>query len=71
MFRCKIPSFMIASAGYDAQYAVLEIEFATDGQVWQYAEVPEEVWYQLKTGGSPDNYFRGYIQGRFREKMIS
>jgi hypothetical protein len=70
MFRCKIVSRAIASAGYDAQYAILEVEFALDGQIWQYLGVPEDIWYRLKTEKLPDDFFRSSIQGRFQEKLI-
>ena len=32
---------MIRSAGYDAQRQVLEMEFASDGQICQFDNVPE------------------------------
>lgn len=70
MFRCKFASYAIVSAGYDAQYAVLEVEFVRDGQVWQYQGVPEEIWYQLRRETRPDDFFRSHIQGRYTEKRI-
>ena len=37
---------MIKSAGYDAQQQMLEIEFANNGQIWQFDNVPEDIWYR-------------------------
>ena len=71
MFRCKFAALTIASAGYDAQHAILEVEFAHDGQVWQYLGVPEELWYRFKKEAGPDDFFHSNIKGCFDEKRIS
>lgn len=68
--RCRFGSMAIASAGYDAQCELMEIEFVQDGQVWQYSEVPEEIWYRFKFEARPDNFFHNYIKGRFSEKRL-
>lgn len=70
MVRCKFASMAIASAGYDAQSEVLEVQFARDGQIWQYRGVPEDIWYRFKRETRPDDYFRSHIQGQFAEKRI-
>ena len=70
MGRYRFGSMAIASAGYDAQCQLLEIEFVQDGQVWQYLEVPEEVWYHFKTGSKPDIFFHNFIKGRYAEQRI-
>lgn len=70
MFRRKFAAMMIASAGYDAQYAVLEVEFVRDGQIWQYHGVPEEIWYRFRRETRPDDFFRRFIQGSYIEKKM-
>lgn len=70
MQRCKFGGTAIASAGYDAQCTLLEIEFAYDGQVWQYIGVPEELWYRFKNVTGPDCFFWNYIQGCYTEKRV-
>lgn len=70
MFRCKFAAFIIASAAYDAQNAVLEVEFVGEGQIWQYMEVPEEVWYRFRKETGPDAFFNRYIQGCYQEKRV-
>lgn len=71
MFRCNFADLTIASAGYDAQYAILEVEFVHGGQVWQYMGVPEEIWYRFKREAVPDYFFHNYIKGCYDEKRIT
>ena len=71
MIRCNFAAATIASAGYDAQYAVLEVEFAQDGQIWQYLGVPEDIWYRFKREAGPDTFFHSYIKGCYMEKRIT
>lgn len=66
IFDCET----IKSAGYDAQCALLEIEFARSGQIWQYAGVSEETWYHFKSEAAPDSFFHTCIKGRFQEKQV-
>lgn len=68
--RCKFPGIVIASAGYDAQCELLEIEFCHDGEVWQYSEVPEDIWYHFKFGVNPDSFFHRYIKGCYVERKV-
>lgn len=70
MGRYRFGSEAIASAGYDAQCALLEIEFVRDGQVWQYLGVPEEIWYRFRHETRPDFFFHNYIKGNYMEKRI-
>ena len=67
MDRCRFGGTAIVSAGYDSQCTVLEIEFAGDGQIWQYTGVPEAVWYRFRSVPMPELFFRTYIQGHYRE----
>ena len=70
MLRCKFAAPTIVSAGYDPQRAVLEVEFALDGQIWQYLDVPEEVWYRFKKEVGAEHFFHANIKGCYREKRI-
>lgn len=70
MSRYRFGTEAIASAGYDAQCALLEIEFVRDGQVWQYLEVPEEIWYRFRCEPTPDSFFHSYIKGHYIEKRV-
>lgn len=69
MFRCKFTAITIISAGYDPQRALLEVKVARNGEVWQYQDVPEELWYRFKGDRDPDVFFRRYIQGCYAEQQ--
>ncbi len=68
--KIRFGSEVIVSAGYDAQCQLLEIEFGCDGQVWQYLEVPEDIWYRFKFEVSPEIFFHRYIKGCYVERRI-
>lgn len=70
MSRCRFGGVSIAAAGYDAQCMMLEVEFAQDGQIWQYFEVPEELWYTFKRVPSPDDFFHSHIKGSYEERRV-
>ena len=70
MERCNFYGKLIASAGYDAQCALLEIEFMKDGRIEQFGNVPEEIWYVFRRAGDPDLYFHKNIKCRFKKSCI-
>ena len=56
MKRQSVVSSNLASVGYDAVNEILEIEF-NDGGVYQYFEVPENVYEELMSASSHGQYF--------------
>lgn len=70
MIRYKFGTKTIRSAGYNALCAILEVEFAQDGQIWHYTNVPEEIWYHLRNEKYPDSFFHQHIKGHYRERRI-
>lgn len=64
MQRQIIFSEHITSAGYDAATSVMEIEF-TNGTIFQYSDVPQEVYDGLLASTAPDKYFVRYIKNKF------
>ncbi len=56
MTREAVASSNIASVAYDSTTATLEVEFRADHMgnraVWQYADVPEDVWLNFKAAPS-------------------
>ena len=50
MEREYVESSMITSIGYDPNTSILEIEFKSDGTIWQYYDFPENLWYEFKSG---------------------
>ncbi|MFB9747233.1 KTSC domain-containing protein [Leifsonia shinshuensis] len=69
MRREVFDSTAIASAGYDADTAVLEIEFGSGG-VYRYLLVPPRVWRELREAESPGRYFAESVRGRFPEEWV-
>jgi hypothetical protein len=69
MNRETVQSRMIASFGYEAETSTLEVEF-NSGAVWQYYEVPENVYYDMKNSDSFGKFFRANIKGQFTESQI-
>lgn len=67
MMRYRCMGRVITSAGYDAQLQLLEIEFASDGQIWRFENVPEEIWYQFRKHHLPEMFFRNFIMGHYPE----
>lgn len=64
MRRQPVESSFLTSVGYDADTAVLEIEFAS-GDVYQYFAVPPSVHRDLMDAPSPGAYFNRRINDRF------
>jgi hypothetical protein len=70
MERKYIDSSMIVSIGYDFEQAILEIEFKSNSQVWQYFDVPEYLWYEMESASSVGKFFHSSIKGAFTENRV-
>lgn len=71
MYRCRFGGNIIDSAGYDAQCAILEVRFSSDGVVCRYLDVPEDTWYCFKEECKPDDFFQRFIKGKFYEICLN
>src|SRR6266436_5741277 len=60
MERRSVSSSMIASIGYEASTATLEVEFRSCGAVWQYFDFPEYMWNHFEYAAS--NHFKRVIK---------
>lgn len=70
MTREYVSSSNIASIGYDATSETLEVEF-NNGSVYQYYNVPENLYQGLMSADSKGKYFDAYIKkGGFRYSKI-
>lgn len=69
MNRDSVNSSMIASIGYETSSSTLEIEF-NSGTVWQYFDVPENVYYDMTNSGSLGNFFNTNIKGQYSESRV-
>ncbi len=70
MDRKYVDSSMISSIGYDTSQAVLEVEFKSNGQVWQYFDVPEYIWFEIDSASSIGKYFNANIRGAYAENRV-
>ena len=69
MERKRINSSAIRAVGYDARQRVLEIEFS-NGSIYQYSGVSDEVHRRLVNSPSAGSYFRDNIEESFTAKRI-
>lgn len=60
----------ILDAAYFPIRKLLEIQFVNDENVYQYFEVPEEVWYAMRNTLSMDMYFNMQISSQYKCKII-
>ncbi|MDP3351848.1 MAG: KTSC domain-containing protein [Hydrogenophaga sp.] len=58
-------SSQIMAFGYDADSQTLAIKFAPKGTVYHYAEVPQQVFDDMKTAASKGTFFGSTIRGRY------
>lgn len=61
MLREPVSSSNLASVGYDAATATLEIEFHSGG-IYQYYNVPESLFHDLFNAPSKGKFFHKYIK---------
>jgi hypothetical protein len=69
MNRTTVESSTMRSVGYDPQSRMMEIEF-TSGHVYQYSDVPPEVYQGLVDAESQGRYFRQHIRGVFPSQRL-
>lgn len=69
MERIQVDSSNISSIGYDEDSLTLEVEFHS-GAVYQYFDVPLNVFKGLIDAGSKGQYFAQHIKGYYRYAKI-
>jgi hypothetical protein len=69
MKRESVDSTLASSVGYDSSTSILEIEFKSNGAVWQYSDIPESVYYEMRSG-SIGKYFLTNIKGQYPEAQV-
>ncbi|ASO04797.1 KTSC domain-containing protein [Arenibacter algicola] len=65
MERQSVSSSNLASIGYDAENEILEVEF-NHGGVYQYFDVPEDVYQELMDAPSHGVYFSANIRNDYQ-----
>ena len=68
--RVAFESAGVASAGYDDQARVLEIEFPK-GKIYRYQNVPREVFDALLKAKSKGRYFHAAIRGKYPHEAVA
>lgn len=69
MQRVPVDSSDLVSVGYDELSQTLEIEFK-ENRVYQYLEVPADIYKGLLKADSPGRYFFSYINAYFRYRKV-
>lgn len=69
MERESVSSSNIASIGYDNESGTLEIEFL-NGSLYQYFDIPENVYYELMGADSYGRYLARSIKGHYRYSKV-
>jgi hypothetical protein len=70
MDRKYVESSMITSIGYDETQGTLEVEFKSNGQIWNYYDVPEYIWFEMNSASSVGNYFHANIRSKYPESRV-
>lgn len=65
MQRLPVTSSNVASVGFDPSSGVLEVEFR-GGAVYQYFDVPEQVYVELVSSSSVSAYFNQFVRDSYR-----
>ncbi|MFA5048586.1 MAG: KTSC domain-containing protein [Patescibacteria group bacterium] len=69
MYKEQITSSIIDSIGYDAELQILEIQFKR-GAIYQYFNVPFDVYKELMSAKSIGSYFMKNINKKYVHKRI-
>jgi len=70
MQRESVSSSNLASIGYDANNEILEVEFLKSGDVYQYFDVPQNVYNELINAPSHGVYFSANIRNDYKFEKL-
>jgi len=65
-----MPSSVIKYFNYNADNATLRIHYVS-GMVYEYLEVPANVYTELKQSRSKGTYLNKFIKGRFEYRKVA
>lgn len=69
MRRQAVISSNISEVGYDENSRTLEVLF-TNGNLYQYFDVPPQIYAELMQAGSAGQYLNANIKGNFRYARV-
>lgn len=64
-----MPSSVISTTSYDPSTSALRIIFVS-GMIYEYKNVPEEVYVAMKTSGAKGIYLNKHIKGKYEFEKI-
>jgi KTSC domain len=64
-----MPSSVIAAMHYNPVSHTLRIIFVS-GMLYDYKDVPPEVYKEMKSAGSKGAYLNQYVKGRYKFKKV-
>jgi len=70
MERQSVKSSNLSSIGYDEENEILEVEF-NHGGIYQYFDVPSDVYEELMNADSHGVYFSANIKNDYTPKKIN
>lgn len=70
MDRIPVESSNLRSIGYDAASQTFEVEFKNHA-IYQYYNVPEQIWMELEAAPSKGKYYSSQIKDRFLSQRVS
>lgn len=65
-----MPSTVVSNMAYDAVTSTLRIKFVS-GLVYDYKNVPVEIYQAMKSSGSKGIYLNRYVKGNYTFKKIN
>lgn len=69
MRRQAVTSSNISEVGYDETSRILEVLFS-NGSVYQYFDVPPQIYTELMQAGSIGQYLNANVKGNFRYARV-
>jgi hypothetical protein len=69
MERVNVDSTSLESLGYDEDSETLEVEFK-NGTLYQYFDVPRNVFEALRDAGSVGAYLASNVKGHYRFSRV-
>lgn len=69
MNRYPVNSSDLAAVGYDDESSTMEVEFH-DGSVYQYFDVPRDVYDRLLQAESPGSFLHTQVRGVYRYARV-
>jgi hypothetical protein len=67
MEREYVDSSMITCFWYDEENEILFLEYRSNGQCWQYFDVPKYIFEELRSADSKGKYIRANILKHYGE----